>query len=154
MRKTYPSLASFAAYLAGFVCLLLASAASAQTANPQDLLMQKAQDMQMTKLEYLDGGVYGKHGNHVMYFVHKTQLKDLNGFYATMVRVLSTKYGCFMKARTKDDRSYNFRCKDGRNIIIRHGQSGNIYYFAGRQFDRSGDEIVINSLGTTLATLD
>lgn len=133
---------------------LLGLEARAQSMEPKTVIMQKALSLNMTKLEYLDNGVYGKLGTSVMYFVHKTQLKDLDTLYGTMVRVLSVKYGCFMKARSKGDHNYGFRCRDGRFIVFRHGQAGDTYYFAGRQYDRGGDEIVINTPADSLSTPD
>jgi hypothetical protein len=136
-------------YVTYFIVALLAFAGMTKTSfavgkgDRMRDLYRSAASMNVEHLSYMDYGVYGKRGGTVIFLAHQDDVRSEDQLYWTMVKVLSGKFGCFMKARTKTDRSYSFRCRDGRRVDIRHGQAGMTQYFSVRQFDDYGRQILI-----------
>ncbi len=100
------------------------------------------------------GGVYGKRGNMVIYAINKRNLQHRYHFYWKMVRVLSEKYGCFMKSKMVQGNRTDFKCRDGRKVSFKTLEGKRWRMFSGRQYDSFGNEIIIHKRGKLVAKLD
>ncbi|NBQ54877.1 MAG: hypothetical protein EBU49_15025, partial [Proteobacteria bacterium] len=95
-----------------------------------------------------DQGVYGKLGTSTVYMAPLTRVGSSERLYWTMVRVLSEKYGCFIVEKSRNAGKFQFRCRDGRKIVMQSKIDSRFAHFWGRQYDSNGDEVVIKP-GTT-----
>ena len=95
-----------------------------------------------------DQGVYGKLGTSTVYMAPLTRVGSSDRLYWTMVRVLSEKYGCFIVEKNRNAGKFQFRCRDGRQIVMQSNIDSRVAHFWGRQYDSHGDEVVIKP-GTT-----
>ncbi len=119
------------------------SAVHAQQNDRRTALYRAANEFQLHHLRYYEYGVYGKRGGTGIFIAHEDDVANDDRLYWTMVKVLSEKYGCFMKARQKTEASYTFRCRDGRAVHFKHGQSGSTQFFTVKQFDNRGRQIIL-----------
>lgn len=97
----------------------------------------------LEKAQALDAGVYGKLGKSTVFVAHRKNIPDYDRLYWVMVRVLSEKYGCFIKRKFPRDNQIGFECRDRRTIVMQRDISGDYAKFVGWQFDSSGKEVVI-----------
>ena len=95
-----------------------------------------------------DQGVYGKLGTSTVYMAPLTRVGSSERLYWTMVRVLSEKYGCFIVEKSRSAGKFQFRCRDGRKIVMQSKIDSRFAHFWGRQYDSNGDEVIIKP-GTT-----
>lgn len=95
-----------------------------------------------------DQGVYGKLGSSTVYMAPLKRVGTSDRLYWTMVRVLSEKYGCFIVEKSRDTDKFQFRCRDGRQIVMQRKMDSRFAHFWGRQYDSKGDEITVKP-GTT-----
>lgn len=97
----------------------------------------------LEKPQALDVGVYGKVGKSTVFIAHRKNIPDYDRLYWVMIRVLSEKYGCFIKRKVPRDHQIGFECRDRRMIVMQRDISGDFAKFVGWQFDSSGKEVVI-----------
>jgi len=116
-------------------------------------LSDLAKKFNIEKAQIYHNGVYGKRGHVVLFATNKKNLHHPYQFYWLMVKVLSKKYGCFMKSKEVNENNTNFKCRDGRTVQFTSYEGQNWRLFAGRQFDRNGNEIKITSEGNLVAKL-
>ena len=91
----------------------------------------------------MDLGVFGKIGKHTVFVAPRTVIADYDRLYWVMVRVLSEKYGCFIRSKVSTAKTVRFECRDQRTVVLDREISGDFAKFAGRQFDMLGKEIII-----------
>ncbi len=97
----------------------------------------------LEKAQPLDAGVYGKLGNSTVFVAHRRDIPDYDRLYWVMIRVLSEKYGCFIKKKVPRDNQIGFQCRDRRMIVMQRDISGDYAKFVGWQYDQAGKEVVI-----------
>ena len=97
----------------------------------------------LEKAQAMDVGVYGKLGKSTVFVAHRKHIPDYDRLYWVMVRVLSEKYGCFIKKKFPYENQIGFECRDRRKIVMQRDISGDYAKFVGWQFDPSGKEVVI-----------
>ena len=97
----------------------------------------------LEKAQAMDVGVYGKLGKSTVFIAHRKHIPDYDRLYWVMIRVLSEKYGCFIKRKFPYDNQIGFECRDRRTIVMQRDISGDYAKFVGWQFDPSGKEVVI-----------
>ena len=91
-----------------------------------------------------DQGVYGKLGSSTVYMAPLKRVGTSDRLYWTMVRVLSEKYGCFIVEKSRDAEKFQFRCRDGRLIVMQRKMDSRFAHFWGRQYDSKGAEVIID----------
>ncbi len=97
----------------------------------------------LEKAQSLDAGVYGKLGKSTVFVAHRRDIPDYDRLYWVMIRVLSEKYGCFIKKKVPRDNQIGFQCRDRRMIVMQRDISGDYAKFVGWQYDQAGKEVVI-----------
>lgn len=102
-------------------------------------------DFKSLKLEPFYSGYYGKFGTVSLFVAPKENIPNYTKLYWAMVNVLSKKYGCFMTKKIKKKKFVAFRCKDRRIVVFRIKNKKKTILFSGRQFDHSGNEIVVKN---------
>jgi hypothetical protein len=98
----------------------------------------------LERAQKMDLGVYGKIGKHTVFVAPRSVITDYDRLYWVMVRVLSEKYGCFIRSKVSTAKIVRFECRDHRTIVMDRDISGSFAKFSGRQFDTFGKEIIIN----------
>jgi hypothetical protein len=93
--------------------------------------------------QFLDVGVYGKIGTATAFVARRSKIADYDRLYWVMVRVLSEKYGCFIRKKTNLGQTVRFECRDQRVVVLDRDISGGFAKFSGRQFDQMGREIIV-----------
>lgn len=91
----------------------------------------------------MDLGVYGKIGTSTVFIASRRHIPDYDRLYWVMIRVLSEKYGCFIRRKFPHQNQIGFECRDRRTIVMQRELSENFVKFVGWQFDRKGQEVVI-----------
>ena len=89
----------------------------------------------------LDRGVYGKVGTDTYFATTTDRIPNFDRLYWAMVKVLSEKYGCFMKNKSTSGNSIRFGCRDGRHVVMWRARNDRYMQFYGRQFDRDFREL-------------
>jgi hypothetical protein len=95
--------------------------------------------------QMLDVGIYGKKGSQTVFVARRSKISDYDRLYWVMVRVLSEKYGCFIRKKTDSGQTVRFDCRDKRFVVLERDISGGFAKLSGRQFDASGREIVVKA---------
>lgn len=95
-----------------------------------------------------DQGVYGKLGSSTVYMAPADRVGSGDRLYWTMVRVLSEKYGCFIVEKKREADRFQFRCRDGRRVVMNRKIDKRVAHFWGRQFTATGEEVEVRP-GTT-----
>ena len=108
-----------------------------------DELSKIAAGFGLERPQKMDLGVYGKIGQHTVFVAPRRVIGDYDRLYWVMVRVLSEKYGCFIKSKVSTAKIVRFECRDRRTVVLDRDISGSFAKFSGRQFDVLGREIVI-----------
>jgi hypothetical protein len=90
------------------------------------------------KLEVMDLGVYGKIGPNSIFVAERTAIPNYDRLYWVMVRILSEKYGCFIRRKVDRGHSVSFQCRDQRTVTMARKMSGRFAMLHVQQFDRSG----------------
>jgi len=90
-----------------------------------------------------EDGVYGKVNGAVFYSTTTDRIQDWDHLYWVMVRVLSEKYGCFMRQKFKKEHLTAFGCRDGRTVVFHRARGRHWIQFLARQYDRKGAEIIL-----------
>jgi hypothetical protein len=108
-----------------------------------DELAKIAAGFGLERPQKMDLGVYGKIGKHTVFVAPRRAIGDYDRLYWVMVRVLSEKYGCFIKSKVSTAKIVRFECRDRRTVVLERDISGSFAKFSGRQFDLMGREILI-----------
>ncbi|NDE13816.1 hypothetical protein EBZ80_02695 [bacterium] len=90
-----------------------------------------------------DQGVYGKLGSSTVYLAPSDRVGSSDRLYWTMVRVLSEKYGCFIVEKNRQDERFQFRCRDGRRVVMQRKIDRKVAHFWGRQYSANGEEVKV-----------
>jgi len=103
---------------------------------------------ELTKLgvsnaEVIDLGAYGKLGTSVIFIADRSLIPDFDRLYWVMVRVLSEKYGCFIRHKIDRGNVVRFGCKDKRLVVMNRNVLKNYVTFQARQYAPDGQEIII-----------
>lgn len=117
-------------------------------ALPSDILADPdraslATGFSLERPQFLDVGVYGKIGNATAFVARRSRIPDYDRLYWVMVRVLSEKYGCFIRKKNNLGQTVRFECRDQRFVVLDRDISGGFAKFSGRQFDQMGREIIV-----------
>ncbi len=91
------------------------------------------------------GGVYGKIGSAVYFAATTDVIPDWNRLYWVVVKVLSEKYGCFMRKKITHGDITIFVCADQRRVVFWRAKEANWIQFHARQFDSSWRELIVNN---------
>jgi hypothetical protein len=102
------------------------------------------------KLEVMDLGVYGKIGPNSIFVAERTAIPNYDRLYWVMVRILSEKYGCFIRRKVDRGHSVSFQCRDQRTVTMARKISDRFSMVHVRQFDRYGRGI--DTRGTRLSS--
>ena len=90
------------------------------------------------KLEVLDLGVYGKIGPNSIFVAERSAIPNYDRLYWVMVRILSEKYGCFIRRKVDRGNFVSFQCRDQRTVTMARKISDRFSMVHVRQFDRDG----------------
>ncbi len=88
-------------------------------------------------------GMYGKIDSSTVYMMPYKNHESWQSLYIAMIKILSEKYGCFVKKRMKGDGVEKFICRDQRRIVFWKQQENNWIRFHGKQYDKRGQEIIM-----------
>ena len=113
------------------------------TSDP--VLQQMAAHCQLQNYEVMDGGVLGNLGSARVFVAPTSRIPDWSRLYWVKVRVLSEKYGCFMRSRQDKDNVTKFTCKDNRQIVFWRAKGEHWIRFYSRQYDAGGHEIAVRN---------
>ena len=119
---------------------------NALTAKPRPegpTLDQLASGFQMEKPVRYEGGVYGKKGHIPVFAARLADIPDYDRLYWVMVKVLSEKYGCFMKRKASTHNQVTVECRDKRRVVFHRNRGDGWIQFYGRQYNQEGKEVVI-----------
>jgi hypothetical protein len=125
---------------------LSAATAFGQSSNPQisDAAVQKLLGG-IEDGESLDGGRYAKIGSAAVYVASTKQIPTYDRLNWVIVRVLSEKYGCFIRRKANIANETRYACRDGRTIVFHRYHNRNWMVFHARQFDQVGREMIVEN---------
>lgn len=106
-------------------------------------LMHIAINRSVESPQSFSNGVYGKIGSAVFYGTTLDRVPDWDRLYWVMVKVLSEKYGCFMRAKVTRGNINIFFCRDSRRVVFWRAKGNDWIQFHARQFDASWRELVV-----------
>ena len=89
------------------------------------------------------GGTLGMQGTSRVFVVAKSKAATEPRLQWIQVKLLSERYGCFLRARLELIENTWTWCKDGRQIIFWNRRSHDYLAFKSRQFDAQGHEIEV-----------
>lgn len=108
-------------------------------------LEQLAAGFQMEKPTRYEGGVYGKKGHIPVFAARLADIPDYDRLYWVMVKVLSEKYGCFMKRKASTQNQVMVECRDKRRVVFHRNRGDGWIQFYGRQYNAEGKEVLIRN---------
>lgn len=97
----------------------------------------------VSRVEPVDVGFAGKMGHSVVFAAEKRLIPDYDRLYWVMIRVLSEKYGCFIRKKIDRGELVAFKCRDQRIVTFRRRLTEHYAVFKARQYRSDGREIVI-----------
>jgi len=100
-------------------------------------------DLGLRRAQVMDHGIYGKIGNMSVFVADRKIVPDYDRLYWVMVRVLSEKYGCFIKRKIVERDIVSFTCRDKRTVVMKRRISGEYAKFVVKQYDAFGREVVV-----------
>jgi len=107
-------------------------------------------DLGVGRLEPLDLGFYGKLGSNSIFVADRSVIPTYDRLYWAMVRILSEKYGCFIRRKIDRGPSVSFQCRDRRTVTMARKISGRFSMLHVRQYDRFGRVIESRNTGSTI----
>lgn len=119
------------------------NALAAKPRNEGPTLDQLAAGFQMEKPVRYEGGVYGKKGHIPVFAARLADIPDYDRLYWVMVKVLSEKYGCFMKRKASTHSQVMVECRDKRRVVFHRNRGDGWIQFYGRQYNQEGKEVLI-----------
>lgn len=99
----------------------------------------------VSRVEPVDVGFAGKIGHSVVFAAEKRLVPDYDRLYWVMIRVLSEKYGCFIRKKIDRGELVAFKCRDQRIVTFRRRLTQHYAVFKARQYRSDGREIVISN---------
>jgi hypothetical protein len=103
----------------------------------------------VSRVEPVDVGFAGKMGHSVVFAAEKRLIPDYDRLYWVMIRVLSEKYGCFIRKKIDRGELVAFKCRDQRIVTFRRRLTERYAVFKARQYRSDGREIVIANKRST-----
>ena len=100
-------------------------------------------DLGLQRAQVMDVGIYGKIGNMSVFVADRKVVPDYDRLYWVMVRVLSEKYGCFIKRKLVEHDVVRFTCRDKRTVVMKPRISGDYSKFVAKQYDAFGRDVVV-----------
>ena len=85
-----------------------------------------------------DGGRYSKVGSAAVYVASTKNIPNFDRLNWVIVRMLSEKYGCFLRSKVNIGNETRYGCRDERTIVFRRYKNRNWMVFHARQFDEIG----------------
>jgi hypothetical protein len=116
-----------------------ASSTGIKKLGMKDVLLE----LGLQRPQVMDVGVYGKIGNMSVFVADRKVVPDYDRLYWVMVRVLSEKYGCFIKRKLVEHDIVQFTCRDKRTVVMKRRISGNYSKFVVKQYDAFGRDVVV-----------
>lgn len=137
----------------------ISNSAKTGMSNPANLPLSKREvdigeelrGLGVGRLEELDLGFYGKLGSNSIFVADRSAIPDYDRLYWAMVRILSEKYGCFIRRKIDRGTSVSFQCRDRRTVTMARKISGRFSMLHVRQYDRSGRIIESRNKGATIS---
>lgn len=126
-----------------FVLFCVSLAPEALRANDLAKVMQKASELNIRRLKYFEGGVYGKIDGSVYYITTLAKAPNIDRLYLLMMKMLSKTYGCFLKKRIKSAGEYHFFCRDSRMVTMSPVFGQKLVLFRAVQKDRYGNVLLV-----------
>jgi hypothetical protein len=100
---------------------------------------------QMENPSLYEGGVYGKKGHVPVFAASLANIPNYDRLYWVMVKVLSEKYGCFIKRKQSTATQVAVECRDTRRVVFHRNRGDGWIQFYGRQYDKHGRELAVRS---------
>jgi hypothetical protein len=97
----------------------------------------------VSRIEAVDVGFLGKMGRSVVFAAEKRLIPDYDRLYWVMIRVLSEKYGCFVRRKIDRGDLVAFKCRDQRIVTFRRKMTRDHAVFKARQYGADGREIAV-----------
>ena len=107
------------------------------------LIITDLQSMGARRIQRFDLGVYAKLGGRVVFVAERKKVPSFDRLYWVMVKILSEKYGCFIKRKIDSGDQVYFQCKDQRTIVMQRRIARLFAVLQSRQYDQNGVEIRI-----------
>jgi hypothetical protein len=95
----------------------------------------------VSKVEAVDAGFAGKMGPSIVFAAEKRLIPNYDRLYWVMIRVLSEKYGCFIRKKIDRGELVAFKCRDQRIVTFRRRLTEQHAVFKARQYRSDGREI-------------
>jgi hypothetical protein len=89
------------------------------------------------------GGILGMKGSSKYFIATRTTIPEYDRLYWVIVKVLSEKYSCFIRAKQDIGLMTRFTCRDKRQVLFWKKKNNHFIEFTSRQFDRDGYEIQV-----------
>ena len=89
------------------------------------------------------GGILGMRGSSKYFIATTTTIPEYDRLYWVIVKVLSEKYSCFIRAKQDIGLMTRFTCRDKRQVLFWKKKNNRFIEFTSRQFDRDGYEIQV-----------
>jgi hypothetical protein len=89
------------------------------------------------------GGILGLKGSSKYFVASTSTIPEYDRLYWVIVKVLSEKYSCFIKAKQDIGLLTRFTCRDRRQVLFWKKRNNQFIEFTSRQFDRDGFEIKV-----------
>lgn len=123
----------------------LQSVSSVKTGRLEDVnsISDELSRLGARNIQRLDLGVYAKIGSRVVFVADRKVVSSYDRLYWVMVKILSEKYGCFIKRKIDLGDQVYFQCRDRRTVAMQRRMSGNFAVLQSRQYDSAGLEIQI-----------
>ena len=96
----------------------------------------------VSRVEPVDVGFAGKIGHSVVFAAEKRLIPNYDRLYWVMIRVLSEKYGCFIRKKIDRGELVAFKCRDQRIVTFRRRMTEQYAVFKARQYRYDGREIL------------
>jgi hypothetical protein len=89
------------------------------------------------------GGILGMKGSSKYFIAATSTIPEYDRLYWVIVKVLSEKYSCFIRAKQDIGLMTRFTCRDKRQVLFWKKKNNRFIEFTSRQFDRDGYEIQV-----------
>ncbi len=127
---------------------LLSTSNSSLDLSVKEVYREWIKSLPLKGTKSYEGGIYGKHGSKVVFVADKRVVPDYERLYWVMVKVLSEKYGCFIRGKVNVEDQVVIRCRDKRTIVFNRASGDRWIHFSAKQYDLQGREIYIANADT------
>lgn len=125
------------------VCVSVPESGMARNVDMREI-MTEAGRLGLKKLKFFENGVYGKLNESVFYITTREIAPDMDRLYWLMVKVLSKKYGCFIRSKIERSGKYHFFCNDSRVVIMKPALGEKVVLFQSIQKNRHGETLWVD----------